>query len=105
MGDEEGCGICTESPLLAHCPCPRPVPAGAIVVDGVVASELTSVVPPALAGAVFQRGMAAALRAACTLLPPHLVEAAVRGVASWAHGTPDASISHAAMAASGASRA
>lgn len=75
------------------------------MVDGVVASELTSVVPPALAGAVFQRGMAAALRAACTLLPPHLVEAAVRGVASWAHGTPDASISHAAMAASGASRA
>lgn len=71
--------------------------AGAIVVDGVVASELTSIVPPALAGPTLQRGMAAGLRLAFKALPASAVEAAVRGVSSWVHGVADAAISAQAL--------
>ncbi|KAI3423195.1 hypothetical protein D9Q98_010717 [Chlorella vulgaris] len=70
---------------------------GTIVVDGVVASELTSIVPPRLAGPAFQRHLATALRTACAVLPASAVEAVVRVVSSWAHGTPDASLSYAAL--------
>ena len=75
-------------------PSPPPAPpAGALVVDGVVASELTSFVPAALAGPAFQRGLTRVLRAAVAVLPPRAVEAAVRRVAAWAHGTADAALS------------
>jgi hypothetical protein len=67
------------------------------VVDGVVASELTSVVPPRFAGGATQRRLAAALRLAARVLPPRVLEGAVRAASSWAHGTPDASISYAAL--------
>lgn len=67
------------------------------MVDGVVASELTSIVPPRLAGPAFQRHLATALRTACAVLPASVVEAVVRVVSSWAHGTPDASLSYAAL--------
>lgn len=63
------------------------------MVDGVVASELTSIVPHVLAGPRVQRGLAAGLRLALWALPTSAVEAAVRGVASWAHGVADAAIS------------
>lgn len=77
---------------------------GAIVVDGVVASELTSLVPPSLAGPAFQRGLAAALRLAFTALPAHLVEAAVKGVSGWMHGgVVDAAVSYQAFVAAPAS--
>lgn len=63
------------------------------MVDGVVASELTSFVPPALAGSYIQRGLVAGLRLALKLLPPRTVEAAVRGASGWAHGVADAAVS------------
>lgn len=61
--------------------------------DGVVASELTSVVPPALAGPTLQRGLAASLRLAARLLPATTLEAAVRSVSGWVHGVADAAVS------------
>lgn len=71
----------------------HPASAGAIVVDGVVASEFTSVVPPALAGPTLQRTLAASLRFAARLLPPSTLEAAVRSVSGWVHGVGDATLS------------
>lgn len=71
--------------------------AGAIVVDGVVASELTSFVPRPLAGSYLQRGLAAALRLAFRALPGGLVEGAVRGLSSLAHGVADAAVSRQAL--------
>lgn len=81
-------------------------PAGAIVVDGVVASELTSLVPAQLAGARASRGLAAALRLAFAALPARSVEGAVRLASAWAHGgTGDAAVSVAALRAPAASAA
>lgn len=79
---------------------------GAIVVDGVVASELTSLVPAQLAGARASRGLAAALRLAFAALPARSVEGAVRLASAWAHGgTGDAAVSVAALRAPAASAA
>lgn len=80
------------------CPSPFPTPAGAIVVDGVVASELTSLVPPALAGPAVSRSLAAALRLGFAALPSSAVEAGVQRLSSWAHGgVADAAVSAAAL--------
>jgi hypothetical protein len=75
------------------------------VVDGVAASELTSVVPPALAGAAFQRGLTAALRLAYAALPAAAVDAVVGAASAWAHGTADATASHPALLAASAAAA
>ena len=88
---------------------PRPgrllLSVGAVVVDGVAASELTDVVPPALAGAAFQRGLTAALRLAYAALPATAVEAVVGAASSWVHGTADATVSHTALVAAAAAAA
>ncbi|KAL4459184.1 hypothetical protein ABPG75_014049 [Micractinium tetrahymenae] len=79
---------------------------GAIVVDGVVASELTSLVPPQLAGPWVSRGLAAALRLAFAALPAGSVEGAVRAVSAWAHGgSGDAVVSAPALLAPATSAA
>ncbi|KAL4427164.1 hypothetical protein ABPG77_001168 [Micractinium sp. CCAP 211/92] len=79
---------------------------GAIVVDGVVASELTSLVPPQLAGPWVSRGLAASLRLAFAALPARSVEGAVRSLSAWAHGGPgDAAVSAPALRAPAASAA
>lgn len=90
------------APLLPPLSC---FPAGAIVVDGVAASELTHVVPPALAGAAFQRGLTAALRLAYAALPAAAVDAVVGAASSWAHGTADAVASRPALVAAAAAAA
>lgn len=87
---------CGRARSLLICLPSMPLPAvhtGAIVVDGVVASELTSVVPPALAGPTLQRCLAASLRCAARLLPTSTLEAAVRLVSGWVHGVADAALS------------
>ena len=75
------------------------------MVDGVAASELTSVVPQALAGAAFQRGLTAALRLAYAALPAAAVDAVVGAASAWAHGTADATASHPALLAASAAAA
>ncbi len=74
--------------------------------DGVVASELTSLVPPQLAGPWVSRGLAASLRLAFAALPARSVEGAVRSLSAWAHGGPgDAAVSAPALRAPAASAA
>ncbi|KAI7845937.1 hypothetical protein COHA_000483 [Chlorella ohadii] len=71
---------------------------GAIIVDGVAASELTSLVPQVLAGSHVHRGLVAGLRLAFKAFPPHAVEAAVRSLSSLLHGgVADAAVSHQAL--------
>ena len=69
------------------------------MVDGVVATELTSLVPPVLAGSRLSHALASTLRLAFSALPASAVEAAVGTLSRWAHGTPDAAVSSAALLA------
>jgi hypothetical protein len=72
---------------------------GAIVVDGVVVSELTDFVPGWLAGRRLHRAMVAGLRGAFAVLPKWVDDAAAKWLSSVFHGNQDAVVSRAAFLA------
>ena len=76
---------------------------GAIVVDGVVATELTDFIPSPLASLRMYRALVRAVRAILPLVPAGYEQKVMNGLSQWKHGERDVFGSRDALLAPAAS--